>query len=169
MCLGGGGRGLDSALFPQGSSSPSCLILGWRSWGVAGPAKLLPWFPALVPMPLCSEFTCSGRHLHHGLITLTHHMSFPLTHILPHPHHMEHHWIRGLSVCPEQAAPSKGLGSPGWGEATCPGPAHGQHHIHPCRHTLPALPAQSDESPRASLGPEDWQSLSQETCHSGGP
>lgn len=44
---------------------------------MAGPARLLPWFPALVPSPLCSEFTCSGRHLHHGLVTLTHRMSSP--------------------------------------------------------------------------------------------
>ena len=34
----------------------------------------------------------------------------PLPHILPHPHHMEHHWIRGLSVCPEQAVPQQGPG-----------------------------------------------------------
>ena len=140
-----------------------------QHWGVAGPTRLLPWFSAFVPSPLCSEFICSGRHLHHGLVTLTHRMSSPPPTSCPTPTTWN---TTGSGVClsaQNRLSPSKGLESARWGEATCPGPARGQHHIHPCRYPPPALPGQSDESPCASLGPEDWQGPSQETCHSGGP
>lgn len=107
-------EGLTQHCLLRAHPPPSCLILlrSMDPHSTGGRSRQTPsWFPAPLSLTLCSEFTCSGWHLHHGLVTLTHRTS-SLPYILPHSHHMEQPLDQGSvclprTGCPPQQGPGK--------------------------------------------------------------